>query len=173
MEQELEVKNYKTRIIIGLFLSFIIMAIAYIPLAYKAKFGVVGSTKDWDIKSSVVRTTNITGGASEKYKPYTVGNTVYFGVVLRYPGDYIVYEIEVENAGRLDSRLDDILVNVGNENNEDNAIKYTVSNIERNDIIKAGEKKVINIKVEWDPSVQKHIDSAYSTLAVNLQFVQN
>lgn len=173
MDQEIETKTYKTRILTGLFCTFIIMSIVYIPLAYRTKFGVVDQTKDWDIQSTIKDNISVNGSASEKYKPYVIGNTIYFGVILKQPGDYITYEIELNNKGKLDSRLDQFLVNVGNENNPKNVIKYTVTGFKQNDILKAGETKYMTIKVEWDPAITENIFSANSSLVVNLQFVQN
>lgn len=173
MEEKVEVKSYKSRILLGLVVTFIIMSIVYIPLAFKAKFGKVDQSKSWDVESTIVKASSIHGGASEKYKPYTIGNTIYFGVVLKQPGDYIDYEVEVNNKGILDARLDKILVSVDDTENTKKAIRYTVNGIRQNDVVKAGDKKVISIRVEWDPAVQETISRAYSTMIVNLQFVQN
>lgn len=172
-EEKVEVKSYKTRIMVGLIVTFIIMSIAYIPLAYRAKFGVVDYAKDWDIESTIMDTKLIRGSASEKYKAYAVGNVIYFGVILKNPGDSIEYEVEVNNNGKLDARLEDIIVGTNDENNTKNAIKYTVTDMKQNDVLKAGESKTIHIKVEWDPAVNQTINSAASALFVNLQFVQD
>lgn len=173
MNQEPEVKSKKSKILFGLFIVFLVMAIGYLPLAFKAKFGTIDQTKDWSIESNIKEATNIEGAATEKYKPYTIGNTIYFGVILKQPGDYIDYEILIDNTGNLDARLEQILISIDNQENTKNAIRYTVKGMQKNDILKAGERKIIDLKVEWNPEIQEKIDTANSSMVVNLQFVQS
>lgn len=85
----------------------------------------------------------------------------------------IVYEVNVANCGRMDARLDNMLVSYDNKNNSNGTIKYTITEIEHNDIIKAGENKKIYIKVEWDSNSKNYTSDVSSNILVNLQFVQN
>ncbi len=197
------VKSYKGRLLVGLIITFIIMAAAYIPLAYKTKLKVHqdNNTKDWSIESKILASNIVpnfntggsgsTGGSSgssgtigndngditedsvmEKYKPYTIGNTMYFAVEFSNPGDYIVYDVVVSNNGRIDSVLNQILVNIDNSNNTKEAIKYKIVGIEKGDILKAGEKKNFKVKVYWDKNVVGVNEYTNSMIIVNLDFVQ-
>ena len=170
--KEQKVKTYKGRILFCLFLAFLIMAIGYIPLAFKAKFGIVDQSKFWDIETNVTTSGTISGSASEKFKPYSIANTLYFYVILNAPGDSITYDVEINNKGRLDAILDQMLINIDNEQNTKNAIRYTVSGVEKGYVLRAGQKATVHIKVEWDPSVTNVTEGAYSTILANFQFVQ-
>ena len=196
--EEIEVKSYKGRLIIGLIVTFVIMAIAYIPLAYKTKLKEYSDSnaKDWNIESKILASNIVPnynsgtsgGGASsstgnengevtedsvmEKFKPYTIGNTMYFAVEFSNPGDYIVYDVVVSNNGRIDSVLNQILVNIDNSNNTKEAIKYKIEGIEKGNILKAGEKKNFKVKVYWDKNIVSVNEVTNSMIIVNLDFVQ-
>ncbi len=211
MKEQNEIKSYKTRILIGLFVVFIVMSIVYIPLAYRAKFGfplipkpldpitppdsstpsdpstptnptnpttptkpVTPSrpSKQWDIQSTIVGNGKVYGNAEEKSKPRLVGNTFYFDVLLKSPGDYVLYDIEVSNKGVLDAVLEQVSTSIDHKENTKNAIRFTVTGIEKGSSLNSGDTKKIQVKVEWDPAVQEEIEHAYSTLFVHLQFVQ-
>ena len=196
---EIEVKSYKGRLLIGLIVTFIIMAIAYVPLAYKTKLKTYSdaSTKDWNIESKILASNIVpnynngsssSGGSSsstgnengeeidnsvmEKFKPYTIGNTMYFAVEFSNPGDYIIYDVVVSNNGRIDSFLNQILVNIDNSNNTKEAIKYKIEGIEKGNILKAGEKKNFKLKVYWDKNIVSVNEVTNSMIIVNLDFVQ-
>ena len=170
--KEQKTKTYKNRIIFSLFLAFIIMAIGYIPLAYKAKFGVVDQSKFWDIETNVITSGTIHGNASENFKPYSIANTLYFAVILKEPGDYITYDVEIKNKGRLDAILDKMLIDINDEQNQQKAIKFTVSGIKEGELLRAGRSATISIKVEWDPTITSVPGGAYSTIKANFQFLQ-
>lgn len=196
--EEIEVKSYKGRLIIGLIVTFVIMAIAYIPLAYKTKLKTYSDSnaKDWNIESKILASNIVPnynsgasgGGASsstgnengevtedsvmEKFKPYTIGNTMYFAVEFSNPGDYIVYDVVVSNNGRIDSVLNQILVNIDNSNNIKEAIKYKIVGIEKGDILKSGEKKNFKVKAYWDKNIVGVNEYTNSMIIVNLDFVQ-
>lgn len=196
--EESEVRSYKGRLLVGLVITFVIMAIAYIPLAYKTKLKVYSdsNTKDWSIESTILASnivpgfnggssssgtssstgnengSNVENSVMEKFKPYTIANTMYFAVEFSNPGDYIVYDVVVSNNGRIDSVLNQILVNIDNTNNVKEAIKYKIDGIEKGTILKSGEKKNFKVKVYWDPSVVSVNEVTNSMIIVNLDFVQ-
>lgn len=194
--EDVVVKSYKGRLLVGLIITFIIMAIAYIPLAYKTKLKVYkeSDSKDWNIESTILDSNiipdfnNGSSGSSgsigndsgevdedsvmEKFKPYTIANTMYFAVEFSNPGDYIVYDVVVSNNGRIDSVLNQILVNIDNTNNVKGAIKYKIEGIKKGDILKAGDKKNFKVKVYWDKNIVSVNESTNSMIIVNLDFVQ-
>ena len=170
--QEQKPRTYKGRILFCLFIAFLVMAIGYIPLAYKAKFGTVDQSKFWDIETNVSTSGTIEGSASEKFKPYSIANTLYFYVILNSPGDSVTYDVEIHNKGRLDAVLDQMLIDIDNDQNTKNAIRYTVSGVEKGYVLRAGQKATVRIKVEWDPAVTNVTEGAYSTILANFQFVQ-
>ena len=159
----------KKKVLIGILSSLVcIMAVGYALLAQELTInGRVSIDSTWKVEITNITQKEINGGVTEKSKSYT-STTANFDIGFTQPGDYVIYDIEVTNSGTLDAVISNI--NVVTDNNP--AIIYTTSGLNRGDIIeKNGEKKYLTVKIEYDSNVtsQPAIDDNDITVQMDYQ----
>ncbi len=148
-----ESKKFKDRAIFALFIVIVVMAVAVIVLAQNNLTKINGTANGdglmWDVKFLGVKEVDRVGNALEKYPPEYDVTYIYFDVDFQNPGDSITYEVRLANNGKLDA----VLTNINRiETANIDAIKYYVTGLNENEVIKAGEEKAIQIKVVYESS---------------------
>ena len=103
----------------------------------------------WDVHFSDIKLVEQIGGAKETDKPNSEYLVANFYVSFAKAGDTIVYDLTIKNDGSFDARLSCIkLPNVVNE-----PIIYSVSGIDYNDVLKAGETANMQVTAKYKGGV--------------------
>ena len=160
-------KSHKNIFIVTLCLIICLMAIAYMSfyakLSINAKASLSGT---WNVKIENIVTSNIIGLASNKNNPTYTDNSATFYSLLNSPGDSIEYAIKITNFGTINASLKK--VNLVYNENED--IEFTSYGFYAGDIIKAGESRILYVKVGFKETGTGV--NSIGQLTVNLQYEQ-
>jgi len=90
-------------------------------------------------------------------------------IKLTNPGDSVTYTVTVANQGTLDARVSGFTWS----EDESDAIRYSVTGMQLNDVLEAGATDTITITVTYDPNVQTQPTLKTSDLSVTINFVQD
>ena len=163
-------KSKKRNIIMGSLCAVVLlMAVGYAAFQTVLNIqGISNITSRWNVKITNVESKNIVGTASNNGDPSFEELSATFKTSLQTPGDSIEYDITVSNAGSLDAKLDEIILS--DTNNP--AIKFTSSGMNKGDVIKAGNIKVLTVKVEYLSTTSEQPTNTSSTLTVDLDYSQ-
>ena len=161
----------KRNIIIGALCGvLLIMAVGYAAFATQLNIeGTTSITSSWNVKITNIESKNATTGASDAVEPSYEDLTATFKANLTSPGDYIEYEITIENQGSLDAELARIKMS----KSTNPAIKFSHSGIEEGSILAAsgGSAKLI-VKVEYSDEVTSQPEDTSAEVKVTLDYVQ-
>lgn len=175
-------KNY---LIGGLLVAIIAMAVGYAALAQRLDITGTATIKGdvkWDIKFTAIDS-SLENGAVNAADPTASGTSATFNVELPKPGAKATYTITITNAGTIDAKLESITdLATGTSDAGDTPginptdptqIIFSVSGINANDVIKAGETKDITVTAEWNAE-STEVPSAEATkkAIIYLNFVQ-
>ena len=143
----------------------------------------------WDIHFTNVKTqdgsvsVNIANGEKIAYIPNTDETKVEYKVVLKKPGDFYEFTVDVVNSGTLDAKISSNPTLIGTDN-YDKYVEYTVvwnddqtKSPTTNDTILAGDSRRVrvkikykeNVKIEDLPEEDKVLDFTYSMNFVQLK----
>ena len=156
-------RNY---LIVGLCAILVIMGVGYAAFSSQLKItGTSNIDSTWSVKITSITPTDIIGEAKDKPEitDYT-DTTATFGTSLKLPNDSITYNIVIENQGSLDAKLDTI----SKTDTNNSAISFETSGVEEGDLLKAGEKVTMKVKVTYTPG-----DSQPTNLESNLKVELN
>ncbi len=170
----------KRNIIIGVLCGvLLLMVVGY--AAFNSVLNIKGTSSinsNWDIKITAIKEKNKVGGATTSLnedgteKITGIGTlSATFETNLVSPKDSIEYDITVTNKGTIDAKLEkitpvDLVTKTG-------AVIFTRSEIDFQvgDVLKAGESKVLTVKVEYD-DVTSQPGSTIESFTINLDYVQ-
>ena len=159
-------RNY---LIIGLCVILVIMGVGYAAFSSQLKItGTSNIDSTWSVKITSITPTDIIGEAKDKPEitDYT-DTTATFGTSLKLPNDSITYNIVIENQGSLDAKLDTI----SKTDTNNSAISFETSGVEEGDLLRAGEKVTMKVKVTYTPG-ESQPTNLESTLKVELNYSQ-
>ena len=159
-------RNY---IIVGLCMILVIMGVGYAAFSSQLKItGTSNIDSTWSVKITSITPTDIVGEAKDKPEitDYT-DTTATFGTSLKLPNDSITYNIVIENQGSLDAKLDTI----SKTDTNNSAISFVTSGVEEGDLLKAGEKVTMKVKVTYTPGDEQPTNLE-SNLKVELEYSQ-
>ena len=143
----------------------------------------------WDIHFTNVKTqdgsvsVNTANGEKIAYIPNTDETKVEYKVVLKKPGDFYEFTVDVVNSGTLDAKISSNPTLIGTDN-YDKYVEYTVvwnddqtKSPTTNDTILAGDSRRVrvkikykeNVKIEDLPEEDKVLDFTYSMNFVQLK----
>ena len=106
--------------------------------------------KEWYVHFSSIKLAEQTGEAKETGKPHFSDLVADFYVSFAKAGDTIVYDLTIKNDGSLDARLSDIQLP---EEMINGPIIYSVSGIDYNDVLKAGETANMQVTAKYKGGV--------------------
>ena len=156
-------RNY---LIVGLCAILVIMGVGYAAFSSQLKItGTSNIDSTWSVKITSITPTDIIGEAKDKPEVTTyTDTTATFGTSLKLPNDSITYNIVIENQGSLDAKLDTI----SKTDTNNSAISFETSGVEKGDLLNAGEKVTMKVKVTYTPG-----DSQPTNLESNLKVELN
>ncbi len=133
-------------------------------------FKVQTNNNDWDISFTKVVQDKITGNAKEiKTVSYT-NTSASFYVNLSGNGDSISYDFTVSNNGSLDAKVESIYIVPANK--EDDALLFYTSNLNKDDVIKAGDSKNLKVSVNFNPNYKGDNINLEKNVQIWVNFVQ-
>ena len=162
----------KKSIMIGILCALVcVMAVGYALLAQELNInGRASIDSTWKVEITNITEKDIVGDATSKEVPSFTATTANFNVGLIQPGDAITYEIEVTNSGTLDAVLENISVSM----DENDAITYTTSGLEKGaKLTKNGGKNTLTVKVEYNPEITSQPTNTGKELTVTLNYEQD
>ncbi len=158
-------------IIISLCGVLLLMVVGYAAFATQLNInGTTSISSNWDIKITSIKQNTKEGDASslEGFPKYE-DLSATFNVNLVSPGDYITYEIAVENKGNIDAEV----ARVKLSEPENDAIKFETNGIEEGEILTAnGGTDILTVKVTYSDEVTSQPESLEASLTVTLDYVE-
>ena len=140
--------------------------------AFQTQLKVTGSstvTSNWDIEITNVTAGTPTGSAENAVAPSFDKLWASMEANLYDKGDAMEYDVTIENKGTLDAKLNDIITNLDNSNNE--AVLITFSGYTKGEVLKAKTSKVVHVKIEYNPEYEGGETS--SEVEINFDYGQN
>ena len=140
--------------------------------AFQTQLKVTGSstvTSNWDIEITNVTAGTPTGSAENAVAPSYDKLWASMEANLYDKGDAMEYDVTIENKGTLDAKLNDIITNLDNSNNE--AVLITFSGYTKGEVLKAKTSKVVHVKIEYNPEYEGGETS--SEVEINFDYGQN
>ena len=140
--------------------------------AFQTQLKVSGTSKvtsNWDIEITNVTPGTPTGSAENTVAPSFEKLWASMEANLYDKGDAMEYDVTIENKGTLDAKLNDIITNLDNSNNE--AVIITFSGYTKGEVLKAKTSKVIHVKIEYNPEYEGGETS--SEVEINFDYGQN
>lgn len=171
-------RSGKNLVIFGLFLVILFMSVGFAALSSNLK--IEGNTKikgnSWNVHFTNLGTPSTFGAPTVDTEPSLdpTFTTLTYGVTLNQPGDSYSFTVDVINSGSIDAKLNSIS-NTGVSAEQDVYVNYTVTGINQNDVLAAGDSKTITVTIEYDSTVESSqlpTDDQTLTLTVALNFVQ-
>ena len=123
--------------------------------AFQTQLKVTGTTKvtsNWDIEITNVTSGTPTGSAENAVAPSFEKLWASMEANLYDKGDAMEYDVTIENKGTLDAKLNDIITNLDNSNND--AVIISFSGYTKGEVLKAKNTKVVHVKIEYNPKYE-------------------
>ena len=163
-------KKKRFIVIVSLCVLLLIMSAGYAAFSSVLNIkGISSITSNWDIKITNVKTKNTNGSAENTKDPIWNNLTATVEADLYEPGDYVEYEITIENKGNLNAKLSKISMSDVN----DSPIKFTTSGVTEGDNLNTNSVATLTVKVEYDSNAGKVTEETISEITITLEYVQD
>ena len=139
--------------------------------AFQTQLKVSGTSKvtsNWDIEITNVTQGTPTGSAENTVAPSWAKLWASMEADLYDKGDAMEYDVTIENKGTLDAKLNDIITNLENSNND--AVIITFSGYTKGEVLKSKATKIIHVKIEYNPEYEGGETS--SEVEINFDYTQ-
>ena len=162
-------KNTKNIIIIVLLIVIAVMAVGYSAFATQLKInGTAQIIGEWNVKITGIKAQFVSEGASAGIPEFTV-TSASFDAELSSPGDKIVYEVTIENAGTIDATLQSATF-TSDEESGSPAIKYETT--EPAKILNSGDTTTFTVTVIYDENIEEVPEVTTKTITGIIEYVQ-
>ena len=160
----------RNKIIIFILIGIVcMMGVGY--AAFQTQLDIKGNTEissEWNIKIISAEVSD-TGGSGENVKNTYTDLTANLEANLYSKGDYVEYNVIVENAGTFDAKLDTL--GITNSNNE--AVKITSTGLVKGQSLYKGETATLTVRIEYNPNYEGDASGTSGETTIDLGFVQN
>ena len=160
----------KNKIIIFILIGIVcMMGVGY--AAFQTQLDIKGNTEissEWNIKIISAEVSD-TGGSGENVKNTYTDLTANLEANLYSKGDYVEYNVIVENAGTFDAKLDTL--GITNSNNE--AVKITRTGLVKGQSLYKGETATLTVRIEYNSNYEGDASGTSGETTIDLGFVQN
>ncbi len=130
--------------------------------------GTTSITSNWDIKITSIKQNTKEGDATDEGPQVVDDLSATFKVNLVSPGDYITYDVTIENNGNIDAELNKIIL--PQLNNE--AVLITTTGLAAGDELLADHSTTLTVKIEYNPEVTKQPENKTASFEMKLDYVQ-
>ena len=162
-------KNTKNIIIIVLLIVIVVMAVGYSAFATQLKInGTAQIIGEWNVKITGIKAQFVSEGANAGTPEFTVTSAT-FDAKLSKPGDKIVYEITIENAGTMDASLQSAKFTPDEENGSP-AIKYETTQPAQT--LNPGDTTTFTVTVIYDENMEEVPEIKEKTITGIIEYVQ-
>lgn len=146
----------------------IIFGLFAVSFIYKISHEELDSSYMWDISFSNLKVKD----GSKEGTISLENDAIALEVELEEENEYYEFTLDVENKGTLDAKISDINLNVENDKN---ILEYSLTYlddryIEKDDILKSGEKKTIKVKIYYPTQSNKVYDALNLKLSFDLNY---
>ena len=141
--------------------------------AFQTNLDIKGTSKvssNWNVLITNVTESNKEGQAETVGSPSWTDLTAYMEANLYQKGDYVEYEVTVENRGTLDAKLESITDNIKTTNE---AIKISFTGYTKGEKLYKNTSKKIIVKIEYNPEFNGTIEEGSSEISIDLNYTQN
>ena len=147
------------------------MVVGYAAFQTNLKInGTSGISSNWDIKITNVTESNKEGEAETVGTPSWTNLTAYMEASLYQKGDFVEYDVTVENRGTLDAKLESITDNIKSSNE---AVKITFSGYTKGEKLEKGQSQIIKVKIEYNPDFTGTPEEGSGEVSIDLNYTQN
>lgn len=162
-------KRNKKNLMIGLLCTLLIfMGVGYAIMNQRLSIsGVANVEGKWDVHISKIELISKKGMAVDKSHTFSNLNAEFQTETLA-PGDSLEYEITIINAGNIDA----VVNNVNAEMTGSPTIKFTVSGIEKGNVITNGSSKTVRLVITFDSNATIIPSLKVSTLTIEISCIQ-
>ena len=160
----------KKRIIMILCTLVCIMIVGY--AAFSTMLNISGTANiesNWNILFTKIEEINKTEGITIQEVPTVNGTMATFTVGLKKPGDYIEYQITVENKGTLDA----VVENIEAREDTTGALKFEIEGIRIGDKLGKNSSSSFIVRLSYDNSITSQPINTSNSLTVNIDYVQD
>ena len=164
-------RDKKRNKIIIFILTLIVCMMGVGYAAFQTQLDIKGSTEissEWDIKIISAEVSDI-GGSGENVKNTYTDLTANLEANLYSKGDYVEYNVIVENAGTFDAKLDTL--GITNSNNE--AVKITSTGLVKGQTLYKNSTVTLTVRIEYNANYEGDASGTSGETTVDLGFVQN
>ena len=147
-----------------------IMAIGF--AAFSTVLNISGTSSiesNWKVVFTNIQEINRSSGITVNRNPVASGTTATFDVNLESPGDFIEYQLTVENQGTLNA----IIENIETSETENSALIFEINGIEKGDKLTKGAQTTFNIKISYDSSITTQPENLNKKLTLEINYVQD
>ena len=162
-------KNGSKNIVIIILIIISIMAIGYATFA--TQLTINGTAKiigEWDVKITNIEAKSISDGCNAGTPTFT-NESVTFNAELKKPGDFVTYEITIENAGTIDAVLSNVIFKEDVENGTP-AINYTTTKLAES--LPAGQETSFTVTVNYEEDVEETPEIKTKTIIGIIEYEQ-
>jgi len=168
-----KMNHKKKRILIIGILCVVLMLMASGYAAFNSMLNISGTsniTSNWDVRITSVQEKNKGGNAETVGTPTWTELTAMVETDLFSKGDFVEYEVTVENRGTLDAKLESISEDLVNENQ---AAKISFSGYTKGEKLAKGTSTVIVVKIEYNPEFTGNKEEGSTEIKLDLNYSQN
>ena len=140
--------------------------------AFQTNLDIKGTSKvssNWNVLITNVTESNKEGQAETVGSPSWTDLTAYMEANLYQKGDYVEYEVTVENRGTLDAKLESITDNIKSTNE---AIKISFTGYTKGEKLYKNTSKKITVKIEYNPDFTGTPTEGSSEISIDLNYTQ-
>ena len=147
----------------------LLMVVGYAAFATQLNInGTASITSNWDIKITDIKQNTKEGDVTDEKSQVVDDLTASFNVNLVSPGDYITYDVTIENKGTIDATLEKIKVTGSNNP----AIEVSYSGIKEGEDLNQSTSKILTVRVRYSSSVTSQPKSTDAHFSITLDYVQ-
>ena len=168
-------KNQKKYVIIILMVAVISLGFSLLTSNLIINLGVDFAQGSWDVHFENI---NVNDKSIEASLPQiSQDNTsITFGGAFSEPGEFYEFTVDIVNAGTMDAVLDELIKSSLNQT-QATYINYTVNywgdrQIQENDILPAGYKEKIKVRVEYKYDIDELIQLDDMTFTLTMNYVK-
>lgn len=156
----------------GIVISILIFIIFILIFCFIYFSGILALNKnaksEWDVSIVNIQSKNQIGDAANDSAPVYDKTTATFKTLLTSPGDSITYDITIKNKGKIDAKLNKIIM--GETTSSD--IVAEISGVKEGQILKAGQSHYAHVVISYDKSASKKSEILKSSLSVKLDYIK-
>lgn len=161
--------NKKNIIIVVMCVAILFMSVIYAFYSTSLNIGSTGNiTTMWSVKFTNLTVKEKSSGASSVVNSYTDA-TATMEANLALPGDYVLYELTLKNAGDVAA----VIANINAEAKGSNAIIFSFEGLKIGDKLTGGQEVKLLVKIEYDYYVTSQPEDTRKTLTININAVQD